>query len=228
MFHKDNIFQNAKKKFPSTLIKDALYSHHPTCDEYSHHIVRLFGNYFCLGCTFFYTGFFVSTILFLIFSRIRVRSWIEMGIIWGIGFILFLSFLPQLKMKKILKRFKVVKMLFRFNLGFGSSLLILSVMVKAPADYIGIILRCASILLYYSMYRLFFKLRARHKEEYCLNCSKGKYPFCSHNYKQIVDTIAYLKEKNLEDSFLYDFLTKLEIQIREPERKMKLVEFIVE
>ena len=228
MFHKNNIIKNAKKKFPKPLIKNAVYAHHPTCDEYSHHIVWMFGRAFCIGCTFFYSGFIISTILFLIFSRVRVRSWVEMAIIWGIGFVLFLSFLPQLKMKKIMKRFKVLKMFFRFNLGFGSSLLIFSVMVKAPADYIGIILRFVSIVLYYLMYRLFFKLRAKHKEEYCLNCSKGKYPFCSHNYQQIVETITYLKSEKMEESFLYDFLTKLEIQIREPEKEMKLVEFIVE
>jgi len=228
MFHKDNMIQNARKKFPKQLIKNALYAHHPTCDKYSHHIIWLFGNAFCIGCTFFYTGFIISTILFLIFSRIIVRSWTEMGIIWGIGFVLFLSFLPQLKMKRMMKRFKVLKILFRFNLGFGSSLLILSVMVKAPVDYIGIIIRFVSVLLYFLIYKLFFRLRARHKEEYCLNCPKGKYPFCSHNYYQIFETINYLENSGLEKTFLYDFLKKLEFQFREPEKEMKLVDFIVE
>jgi len=228
MVHRNSMLSGIKKKFPKTLIKNALHAHHPTCEKYDHHIIWILGKAFCIGCTFFYSGFTISTILFLIFSRVRIRSWLEMGIIWAIGMVLFLSFIPQLKLKERMKNHKWLKMVLRFNLGFGSSLLIFSIMIKAPVDYIGIILRFAAVVLYYFIYRMFFKLRAKHKEEYCLECSKGKYPFCSHNYKQIVDTIKYLEEEKMEKSFLYDFLIKLEKQIREPEKEMKLVEFIVE
>jgi len=228
MVHKNSMLNGMKKKFPKTLIKNALHAHHPTCEKYSNHIIWLFGKAFCIGCTFFYTGLITGSILFLIFSRVRIRSWLEMGIIWTIGIILFLSFLPQLKIKDTNKHAKGLKIMLRFNLGFGSALLILSVMIKAPVDYIGIIIRFISIGLYFGLYKLFFYLRAKRKEDYCYECPKGKYPFCSHNYEQIVDTITYLEEKEEQDSFLYDFLTKLEEQIKNPEKEGKLVEFVVE
>jgi len=228
MVHKNSLLRGMKKKFPKTLIKNALHAHHPTCEKYNNHIIWLFGRAFCIGCTLFYTGLFIGTVLFLALSRVRVRSWLEMGIIWTIGLFLFLSFLPQLKIKETTKHAKVLKIILRFNLGFGSALLILSVMVKAPVDYIGIIIRFVSIGLYFGLYKLFFYLRGKRKEDYCYDCPKGKYPFCSHNYKQIVDTITYLDEEEEQDSFLYDFLTKLERQIREPENSGELIEFIVD
>jgi len=222
MVHRNSMFSGIKKKFPKTLVKDINLAHHPTCEKYDNHIIRIFGRALCIGCTFFYTGFIISTIIFFSTANIFIRNWNISMIIWAIGFVLFSLFLVQLQIKEI----KILKIILRFCLGFGSSLMIFSILVKIPFNWIGIVVRIIAVVFYYFLYKLFFKLRKRKTDNYCIDCPKGKYPFCKHNLQRISETIKEMQNKNQQNLILYDLLCKTKKQFENGDKEL-IVEFIV-
>ena len=114
-----------------------------------------------------------------------------------------------------MKRYKWLKMIFRFNFGFGIALMILSVLIKIPFDWLGIITRIVIIFVYIIIYNLFWKIRDKYNKPFCHECDLGRYPFCKHNYDSILEAIKEMEEKEMTHLVFYDVLVKLEIQIRE-------------
>ena len=95
-----------------------IFSHHPNCDLYDHHVYRIGSVRFCVGCTGLYSAFFISFLLDLVFKF----SW-ALNLRFIIGFLLFIPAIIQL-FRKSRKRF--LKFIMRYSLGTSTYFLVSS------------------------------------------------------------------------------------------------------
>ncbi|MHA1518910.1 MAG: hypothetical protein ACTSRK_01885 [Promethearchaeota archaeon] len=124
-----------------------------------------------------------------------------------------------------MNKVKALKMIFRFNFGFGIGILLWTAIFKISYNLFGIFLRIVLFAIYVGIYLIFWKIRAKKSVPFCNNCDLGRYPFCKENYIYIKKAIEELEAKNLTEITFYKMLTSLEIQIRE-DRGQDLVKII--
>ena len=108
-------------------------AHHPLCWHFRPHTIRIGGIILCLGCTGFYSGVLVGTLI-IIFGMIFQLDWF---ILICIATIMALPTIFRLiKLPLFTSSNKGVKFLFRWLLGIGVAIGLVSI-VKAPHVMIG-------------------------------------------------------------------------------------------
>ena len=102
-------------------------AHHPLCWQYRNHTIKIFNTKFCLGCTGFYSGFFLGSVLILFTSLFSSFSWTELVILSTILYlptIFRLIGLPVFNTSN-----KWLRLFFRFLLGLGIATGLLSIFI---------------------------------------------------------------------------------------------------
>ena len=104
-------------------------AHHPLCWQYRNHTIKIFNVKFCLGCTGFYSGFFIGSIIILFTSFFSNNSWVELVLL---STILYLpTMLRLINIPLFNTPNKQLRLTYRFLLGFGISTGLLSIYVAS-------------------------------------------------------------------------------------------------
>ena len=109
---------------------------------------------------------------------------------------------PFLQMKIQVKWFKIVA---RFALGFGSSLLLASTLIFLPIDAVGLLVRLIVLFSYIYLVKFALALRSKNIDDPCDGCEKGAFPLCEWKSEQISEI---LQNWNLDES-TNDFLKQI-------------------
>lgn len=110
-------------------------AHHPLCWHFRSHTFYIGGIALCLGCTGFYSGVLVGTLIVII-GRVFQLDWFTLV---GIATAIFLPTIFRLmKIPFFSSEKKGIKFLFRWLLGIGIAIGLVSI-VKAPHVLIGLI-----------------------------------------------------------------------------------------
>ncbi len=152
-------------------------AHHPDCSFHDHHILRIFGHPFCLGCVCMWTGITIGLFLLWLFSD-QNFSWPLIAFI-GLG----LAPLPYLQMHYQKKWFKILA---RTGLGSGSVLFIGAPLFLAQINVQGLVIRILTILIYVLLVRHALVRRQRTIDKPCDGCQEGVFPLCSWNEEKII------------------------------------------
>lgn len=152
-------------------------AHHPDCSFHDHHILRIFGHPFCLGCVCLWTGVAMG----LIFLWALYNQNFTWPIIASIG--IGLAPLPYLQMHYQKKWFKIFA---RTGLGIGSALFIGAPLFFADIDLQGVVIRILTIGFYVLLVRHALARRQRTIDKPCDGCSEGVFPLCSWNKEKII------------------------------------------
>ncbi|MFW9928829.1 MAG: hypothetical protein ACFFD1_05525 [Candidatus Thorarchaeota archaeon] len=107
-------------------------AHHPLCFQYKSHVLRVGPVSLCLGCSGFYSGFFLSLILVFLglFNRF---SWEVLVIV---SFVLYLpTILRIIKIPIFSSEKKTHRFIWRFLLGFGVGTGLLSITIAPNIFY---------------------------------------------------------------------------------------------
>lgn len=215
-----DLYENS---FKSPLVKE-LYkgqrgAHHPTCNRYYNHLIKLplTNNLLCIGCTFMSLGFitFLSLFFFNIFNQFNFFQF------WVLGVIAYSSAFIQMKIKPK----KRLKMLLRYILGLGTGSLLISIYI-IPWDTIGIILKVIGLFIFAYVADRTFKLRGRNLDDQCISCPYGTFPFCNHKLPKM--KLIYQnnsnKELNGRERIFIDLIGSFIEQTENPENKTILFE----
>ncbi|MFX1285796.1 MAG: DUF2085 domain-containing protein [Promethearchaeota archaeon] len=140
-------------------------AHHPLCWQFKAHTIRIGGIVLCLGCTGFYSGILIGTFI-VIFGRLFQFEWLVLVSIATI--LAFPTILRLLKIPFFASTNKILRLLYRWLLGIGVSIGLVSIF-KAPHLIIGLI----QFVLGFGLYLGIALNRMRSKEMWteCQDCS---------------------------------------------------------
>ena len=102
-------------------------AHHPVCWQYRNHTIKIFKIKFCLGCTGFYSGFFLGSLIIFLTPFFSSFSWTELVLLST--FLYIPTMLRLIKLPLFKSSDKRLRILFRFLLGFGISTGLLSIFI---------------------------------------------------------------------------------------------------
>ena len=171
-------------------------AHHPVCDCYDNHLIRIGHHSLCLGCTCVGCGILLATAsLFagwlMEFQPKILLSWIP-TIGWGLLF-----FLPTLVQPFCqIKLFKIVS---RTSLGVSVVLLCYGGLLLLPFNANGYMLRVVFVVCFFCTYKLTCWYRKKFTREPKTKCGASGYPFCSGNrvfLSRVYDRLVKRAEKS--------------------------------
>lgn len=141
-------------------------AHHPVCWQYRNHTIKIFNIKFCLGCTGFYSGFFVGSVLILLTSLFSSFSWSELVLISTLFYLptmLRLISVPYFKTSN-----KELRLLFRFLLGVGIATGLLSIFIIS-----NLLIQIIQVLMGFGLYAGITLKRVLDKDAFkeCETCS---------------------------------------------------------
>ncbi len=145
-------------------------AHHPTCYRHDHHLIRIFQNDLCLGCTCGLSGGLISAIVYyaLLSSNLSIH----------LLFYSLLFLIPTVIQPFYQKKW--FKMTSRTMLGFASAIYLLTTLHLFPYDLYGFFYQFLALLFMYSMSKILSRWRNTKTPNPCQNCPHGKYPMCDH------------------------------------------------
>ena len=183
--------QSLKSPLLKELYKGPRGSHHPTCNRYNDHIIRLpFTNIsLCIGCTFMTLGSTFVFFLYFVLSLLKLTFFQ----LWIVGFAFFFSSIIQMKIKPK----KKLKILLRFSLGISSAFFMLSIYV-INWDPLGIALKVIGLAIFISIAKQTLKMREKRIDDKCTSCPEGVFPFCNHK----MNKIKYIYSANINNNNL--------------------------
>ncbi len=150
-----------------------IFSHHPDCDLYDHHVFRIGRWRFCVGCSGLYSAFVLTMLTDFFVYRFTLD---ERAII---GFLMFVPALVQLKWKS---RTKWIKFLMRASLGVTAYLL-LSLTVLLPVWW----QKLGMGLLYGITVSGYSRVQGGKQLLECEACVYGEsYPTCSRRFSKVL------------------------------------------
>mgnify|MGYP003340604990 CR=1 FL=1 len=141
-------------------------AHHPDCYRYDHHLLRIGGRPWCLGCVCLWTGVTLG-----VPTGLAIAPW------WLVG--LGLAFVVPTAAQPFVQR-KPYKILARTLLGVGCAWYVLGLTLAPAWDARGLVIRGAGALLFALLYRALKVLRQARLDDPCATCPHGKKPFCHH------------------------------------------------
>ena len=104
-------------------------AHHPLCWQYRNHTIKIFNTKFCLGCTGFYSGFFLGSIIIIFTSFFSNFNWVNLVLL---STILYLpTILRIINIPFFNTSNKQLRLIFRLLLGFGISTGLLSIYIAS-------------------------------------------------------------------------------------------------
>jgi len=184
----------------SHLSKYKFGAHHPDCSYHDHHIIRIFGHPFCLGCFFLYFGILIGIIaLWTMFGY---------GLEWHIIFFIGLLFspLPYIQMHFQRKWFKILA---RTGLGIGSTLFLGAPLFLLDTNLFGFLYRIGIIFLYWLIAKHALHRRKKKLDRPCDNCNEGVFPLCNWNFRKMDEILNQNSFNFEEEKFLQSIVENL-------------------
>lgn len=191
------------------------FAHHPTCEGFRHHLIRIFGRSLCLGCTCFYTGFTLALLFMAIFHSFMVNFFI----LWAVAIALFFPTLVQIHYQKRL--FKIAS---RTLLGVSVAIMSFTVLFLLPLTYSGFFIRLIFGLLFFAVFSMTTWYRRNNMDNPCRKCPQGVYPFCRYKLDELKQLRSNVKGDK-EHEMLVDFLDATIENIENPDGSGR-VEFV--
>ncbi|MFX0151212.1 MAG: hypothetical protein ACFFAJ_10555 [Candidatus Hodarchaeota archaeon] len=189
-------------------------AHHPSCQHYDNHLIRILDKNYCIGCTFISIGFSAGIAL-IILTQLKNLSPI---ILWTIGFLFYVPALIQINFKPV----KRIKIILRFILGVSVAFFLVA-MIYIQWNILGFVLKFIYIIIFYLTVKVTLNYRAKRIDNPCHNCKNGTYPFCKEN---VIKMKFILKNsinfKSDEDEQLLKILTSLVSQFEGKEQEIVL------
>jgi hypothetical protein len=186
--------------FFSVVWKESRFAHHPSCDCYDRHLIRIGDLNLCLGCTCVAVGSLLA-VLFLFglwVSKALPSPLLSFPTTLAIGLTVFMPTLIQ----PFLQR-KLFKLFSRTLLGMSVVLMFYAAIFLLPLTWEGVLLRGGFLAAFCATYRLTQNYRARYTVMPKGKCDKGCYPFCKGNRKRLEMIWQELLERaDRDDPFL--------------------------
>ena len=145
-------------------------AHHPTCYRHDHHLIRIFQNDLCLGCTCGLSGGLIGLILYY--------SVLSSNLSIDLLFYSLLFLIPTLIQPFYQKKW--FKMISRTMLGFASAIYLLTTLHLFSYDMIGFCCKFLALAFMYLMSKVLSRWRKTKTPNPCQNCPHGQYPMCDH------------------------------------------------
>ncbi len=167
-----------KKWFIEEISRLGRWAHHPSCECYASHLLRLGRAHYCLGCTCLVLGI-TCTSLLAAADHALLLGVFEPFALWeliGFGVACFLPTLAQPFVQR--KPYKVAS---RFLLGAAIALLCYGALLKLPWSGVGLFLRAVFVVVFVCTYKCTQRLRHAFTPRPCDSCPRGRFPFCAGN-----------------------------------------------
>lgn len=178
-------------------------AHHPTCQFHQDHIINIRGKLVCLGCWCLNLGCIFSIPFIFVLHYIGLEYYSLMLI----GFLLFTPTLFQLKIQ-----WKPFKIFSRTSLGVGSGLFLLSCLFLAPYSFLGLLIRISSIAFFIVVAKTSLKLRSRHSNSPCKDCSEGSFPYCTYKMTNMERILEMNTLETVPEEFLKSIVSGLKAE----------------
>jgi len=177
------------------------FAHHPPCDCYSNHVLRIGSWILCLGCTCLAVGIAISLSGLVVLGTYRSIPALLQDAVWSstLGVVFYLPTLPQ-----PFFQWKLFKMVSRFLLGVAIVLLAYTVLYVVPWTFAGCAWKLAMSVVFYLVLRWTLEFRRRFTPDPSRSCDGGCYPFCQGNRPRLNQVLEQLTTRvdDPEDSFV--------------------------
>ncbi len=165
------------------------FAHHPDCEFYDNHLIKVFSFTLCLGCFSMTVGIFSSAIIsYLIFGLITFSY------LFYIMPIIFLvpTFIQPHYQKKLFKIFS------RTCLGFGIGFYFIPLIFLIANDALHLFIKFQFVLVFVIITKLALIYRNNKTPNPCSECKFGAKPICKH-YLHEYEILLEKAFKNGED-----------------------------
>ena len=182
------------------------FAHHPVCDCYNNHLIRIGHHSLCLGCTCVGCGILLATAslsagwLMETLPK-NLSSWISAV---GLGLLFFLPTLVQPFCQ--IKLFKIAS---RTSLGVSVVLLCYGGLLLLPLNKNGYLLRVFFVMCFFCTYKLTCWYRQKFTREPKTKCGIARYPFCSGNQVYLTRIYNRLIQRAEKSDPLVEFARNL-------------------
>lgn len=161
-------------------------AHHPDCYRYDHHLLRIAGRPWCLGCVCLWTGVTLG---------IPTCLWLPPWWLVGISLACVLPTAAQPFVQR-----KPYKIFARTVLGLGCAWFVFGLTTAMAWDLRGVLVRVSGAALFALLYRAMKVLRQSRLDDPCASCPHGKKPFCEHylpRFEEIARTAPGASDREL-------------------------------
>jgi hypothetical protein len=154
------------------------FAHHPVCDCFDNHLIRIGKSAFCLGCFCLGAGLIATAaLLVLLYTTLGVPQFLSIWwVAWLLGVALYVTTLAQPFFQA-----KRAKVLFRMALGASIALLWYGTLFCLSWEPPGIAMKAMFLVCFATVFRLTLQFRARHTPDPRLSCGRGCWPLCAGN-----------------------------------------------
>lgn len=178
-------------------------AHHPACQYYDNHIIRLWNLPLCLGCSMMTCGI-VAVILLL--PHLRILTALPFSVLLFLGVLLYIPAVLQIWIQV-----KAYKILARFSLGVSVVLLFYAGLWLTPWSLEGWVLKVGFLAVFYTVWNLTLEIRSQSSTSPCQNCPEGRFPVCSYTIPRIPRLAnKYFSESDGSDPEGDEFVRALE------------------
>jgi hypothetical protein len=164
------------------------FAHHPDCEFYANHLIKVFSFTLCLGCFFMSFGIFVSVIISYIISGIITFNYV----FYLIPMLLLIpTFIQPHYQNKLFKIFS------RMCLGLGIGIYFYPLLFLVSNDVSHLFIKLLFVLLFVITTKLTLNYRNNNTPSPCGECKFGAKPICKnylHDYEKLLEDAARKRE----------------------------------
>jgi hypothetical protein len=165
------------------------FAHHPPCDCYDNHVLRIGPWILCLGCTCLAAGIVIAFSGLIVLAANRLIPALLQDAVWSssLGVGLYLPTLPQ-----PFFQWKPFKMASRFLLGIAIIVLAFTILYVVPWTLVGCAWKLAMSVVFYLVLMQTLEFRRRFTPDPSRSCDAGCYPFCQGNRQRLSAVLEQL------------------------------------
>jgi hypothetical protein len=156
------------------------FAHHPACNYWNNHIIRIGKHPLCLGCTAMYTGL-LTGVGFLTFGGMLAM---DPSLRFSLSLFLYSPTVVQVHYQKYW-----FKALARFLLGIAVALALSASSHGYYWNSIYAVLNIAFLATFIGLYIGTKRYRQRRLDVPCLRCPEGRFPFCGWRRELMAETL---------------------------------------
>ena len=158
------------------------FAHHPDCEFYDNHLIKIFSFTFCLGCFSMSVGIFISLVVsYFVFEYFTFTYFFYLLPI----ILLIPTFIQPHYQNKLFKIFS------RICLGLGIGFYFYPLIFVISYNAINIIIKTLFVLFFVAITKMTLMYRNNKTPNPCSECKFGAKPICRHylhEYEQLLDS----------------------------------------
>ena len=168
------------------------FAHHPTCECFDNHLIRIGSRSFCLGCTCLGLGIILATCILGFLHLVSAAApilhniWVSLAV----GILMYFPCLLQPFLQT-----KSMKIVFRTMLGMGIVVLWHGAIVSMPWTPTGVTLKIIFALVFVCVFRWTLRFRERYTKSPLTACKRGCYPLCEGNRRHLETLLNQLRQR---------------------------------